>query len=294
MSLRSALEQGGPPTRRAIAEREEWSLGDYLCTAGPQDEPFEERHERVAVALVVSGTFRYRTDAGTALLYPGSFLLGNSGACFECGHEHGVGDRCMGLHVRRDLFAEVAFSAAGTSGFRFRSAMLPALSELTPSSLELQQAAMWDSPLALEETVFSLMETVLAQVGGGMRMPSKVLPSASRRLTRVFDHIEAQLTRSIDLAELAGIAAMSKYHFLRLFKRMCGITPYQYILGRRLRNAALTLRRTNTPIALIALEQGFGDLSTFNRLFRRVMLCTPTDFRKAAQLRSWVPLSLSS
>jgi AraC-like DNA-binding protein len=75
---------------------------------------------------------------------------------------------------------------------------------------------------------------------------------------------------------------MSKYHFLRLFRRMCGITPYRYIVGRRLRNAALALRRTRTPIALIALEQGFGDLSTFNRLFRQIMGCTPTEFRATA------------
>ena len=285
MSLRSAEERGGAPTRRAVADRAEWSLGEYLCRAGAHDEPFEEQHERVAVALVVSGTFRYRTDTGEALLYPGAFLLGNSGACFECGHEHGVGDRCVALHVHRDLFAEVAFSAAGSSRFRFRSAMLPALSALAPASVEMQRAAMLDSPLALEERIFSLMEAVLAQASGSARVPSRMLLSASRRLTRVFDHIEAQLTRPIDLAELSGIAAMSKYHFLRLFRRMCGVTPYQYILGRRLRNAALDLRRTNIPISLLALEQGFGDLSTFNRLFRRSMGCTPTEFRAAARGR---------
>jgi AraC family transcriptional regulator len=160
--------------------------------------------------------------------------------------------------------------------------MLPPLFELTASSVELQRAATLDSPPALEETVFSLMEAVLAQVSANARVPGKAPPAATRRLTRVFDHIDAQLTRPIDLAELSGIAAMSKYHFLRLFGRMCGITPYRYILGRRLRNAALALRRTRTPIALIALEQGFGDLSTFNRLFRQIMGCTPTEFRAAA------------
>jgi hypothetical protein len=88
----------------------------------------------------------------------------------------------MALHVCRDVFAEVAFSAAGTSRFRFRSAMLPALSELTPASVDMQRAAVLDSPLALEETVFSLMEAVLAQVSGSARVPSRGL-AISRRST---------------------------------------------------------------------------------------------------------------
>jgi AraC-like DNA-binding protein len=74
---------------------------------------------------------------------------------------------------------------------------------------------------------------------------------------------------------------MSKFHFLRTFKRASGMTPHQYILGRRLRAAAVELRATQKPIARVALDQGFGDLSTFNQSFRRVMGVTPTAFRSS-------------
>jgi AraC-like DNA-binding protein len=76
---------------------------------------------------------------------------------------------------------------------------------------------------------------------------------------------------------------MSKYHFLRTFKHTTGMTPHQYILGRRLRAAAVALRTTATPVARVALDQGFGDLSTFNHLFRRVMGVAPTAFRGAGK-----------
>ena len=72
---------------------------------------------------------------------------------------------------------------------------------------------------------------------------------------------------------------MSPYHFLRTFRAVAGVTPYQFILGQRLRQAATRMRQTTDPIADIAFESGFGDLSTFNRRFRRVMGVTPGAWR---------------
>src|SRR5690349_21034019 len=88
---------------RYIASGEGWSISDNICTFGPENQPFEERHEQVAISAVVEGSFHYRTTAGTALLYPGAFLLGNAGACYECGHAHGRGDRCIAFRFDRWL-----------------------------------------------------------------------------------------------------------------------------------------------------------------------------------------------
>jgi AraC family transcriptional regulator len=71
---------------RPVAAGSGWSMVDAVCRLGPEDRPEEERFHRSTIALVASGTFRYRTGAGSALLHPGAWLLGNGGACFECGH----------------------------------------------------------------------------------------------------------------------------------------------------------------------------------------------------------------
>src|SRR5215471_13137248 len=68
-----------------------WRAEDVICSAGPHDRPFEEQHTAVCVAAVTRGTFQSRSPDGRATLVPGALLLGNPGACFECGHEHGVG-----------------------------------------------------------------------------------------------------------------------------------------------------------------------------------------------------------
>ena len=78
-------------TTRVLASGPGWSVSDIVCTASPHDRPFEERHETVSIAAVTAGTFQYRTDGGRAVLAPGGILLGNAGACFECGHAHSNG-----------------------------------------------------------------------------------------------------------------------------------------------------------------------------------------------------------
>ena len=91
-----------------------WRAEDALCSAGPRDRPFEEQHGTVCVAAVTRGTFQYRSPDGRATLVPGALMLGNPGACFECGHEHGVGDRCLSFHFDPEFFEEIVASVPGT------------------------------------------------------------------------------------------------------------------------------------------------------------------------------------
>ena len=72
---------------------------------------------------------------------------------------------------------------------------------------------------------------------------------------------------------------MSPYHFLRTFREVVGVTPYQYVLRTRLHRAAVRLRRSSAPISTIAFDAGFNDLSTFNRRFRRLMGSSPRAYR---------------
>jgi AraC family transcriptional regulator len=273
----------GPPLARRIASRSGWSMAEYLCTAGPHDRAFEEVHQGVSIALVTHGIFQYRTSAGEGMLYPGAFLLGNAGSCFECGHEHSRGDRCLGLHVEHDLFAEIASGAASAERCQFRHATLPAIADLASISVSLQYVMQYGAPLALEELVLTTIETVVKATGTNHSPPRRSRALSVRKLAAVFDYIDTHLWDELDLRSLAEIAVQSKYHFLRSFKRKCGMTPHQYVLGRRLREAATALRRSDIPVARIAVDHGFGDLSTFNHAFRRMMGVTPTAYRLGHQ-----------
>ena len=78
---------------------------------------------------------------------------------------------------------------------------------------------------------------------------------------------------------------MSPYHFLRTFRAVVGLTPHQFVLRTRLHRAAVQLRRSNEGVFSIALANGFNDLSTFNRRFRRLTGKSPTAYRAASARR---------
>lgn len=94
-------------------------------------------------------------------------------------------------------------------------------------------------------------------------------------LTQVKDYIHAHLHHDLTLDELAAIAQLSSYHFLRLFKHSMGITPHQYIVQCRLNQAKYLLQYSELSIAEIAARTGFCDQSHLTRYFKRRMGVTP-------------------
>ncbi len=72
---------------------------------------------------------------------------------------------------------------------------------------------------------------------------------------------------------------MSEFHFLRVFKQVTRVTPHQYILRARLREAALRLKANGDEVLAIALAAGFQDLSNFNHAFRAEFGVSPRIYR---------------
>ena len=275
---------GGPPVAHLVAEGGDWRVAEYVCGAGPGDRPFEERYDTFTIAAVVEGSFTCRSETGTALLHPGSLLLGNHGTCFECGHDHSVGDRCIAFHLAPDYFAEVAASSGGTGTFRFPTGMVPALPGLAPWLVRLEARAI-TSKLEVDEAIAHVMEDVIGATSDAQPSIFRISPLDIRRVSAVIRHIELHSGEDLELDQLASMAAMSKYHFLRTFRRTVGTTPYQFVLGIRLRRTAVRLLTSNALISSIAFDAGFGDLSTFNARFRKNFGASPSVFRQRNRSR---------
>lgn len=272
-----------------------WHVTDVVCSAGPKDRAFEERHERMVIALVTSGTFNYRSTHGSAVLAPGSVLLGNSGSCFECGHEHSVGDRCLSFQFAPEVFEPVAAALPGNRRSRFTAPRLPFVSQLLPlvataeslragvagaaEGQRVDPAARADEFHELALRLAGFVCQALSDDPHAQRAPTD---RDKKRVAGALRRIELDPVRKLSLSELAADSAMSPFHFLRVFEQVVGVTPAQYILRTRLRRAAVELRGSTESVATIAGDCGFGDLSTFNRQFRRVMGVSPNRFRAAA------------
>ncbi|MBP1126070.1 MULTISPECIES: helix-turn-helix transcriptional regulator [Pseudomonas] len=125
-----------------------------------------------------------------------------------------------------------------------------------------------------------LSHTLLNQVGArdGLRLKGGLAAYQRRRLV---EYIEQHLQDPISLGLLAGLCALSEYHFARMFRQSFGLPPHQYLLARRLARARSLLRGGALPLGEVALMCGFSSASHFNQRFRQATGATPGDYRQA-------------
>lgn len=269
--------ESAPPVSRRLASGSGWAVSDVVCSAGPHDRPFEERHTRTSIAVVLSGTFQYRSHAGSELMTPGSLFLGNAGECFRCGHEHGTGDRCVSIAYEPEFFARLAKDAAGGAP-RFEVGRIPPIRASATVIAQASALVTDTDSLGCEELTVRLAAKAL-QLGHGITPSTSAPPSSLSRVTRVVRMIDNDPGCPQPLESLAATARLSPYHFLRTFEAVTGTTPHQYILRLRLRRAALRLTAEKSKISDIALDSGFGDVSNFNRAFRTEFGVSPRRYR---------------
>jgi AraC family transcriptional regulator len=278
------------PTCRVLARGDGWVVEDLICASGPQDPVFEERHGDVSIAMVLAGTFQYRSSPSGAihneLMTPGSLLLGNAGANFEVGHEHAAGDRCLSFQFAPEYFERIASDVGARKGERgFRVLRLPPLRELSSLIARARAGLEYSADTPWEELSVELaVATVRAERGISSRLEDAP-PSAMARVTRSVRAIERRPDGILGLGGLAREAGLSPYHFLRTFERLMGITPHQYVRRARLRDAASRLVANGEKVLDIALDCGFGDVSNFNRAFRREFGMSPMKWKTRAALK---------
>jgi AraC-like DNA-binding protein len=262
-----------------IAAGDDWTVADVVCTCGPGDRPFEEHHHWFAIALVVAGTFQYRSPLGRALLSPGSLMLGNSGQRFECGHEHGEGDRCVAFWYAPDHFDRLS-ADAGIHPRCFTAARVPPLGELSPLVTRAILGVADGHETPWEELSVTLAARALQLSERSSSLSNGPPPNAETRVTQAVRTIDRYPARPWTLSSLAQDAGLSRYHFLRTFDRLTGVTPHQYVMRARLRDAALRLVCDSGSVLDVALDCGFSDVSNFTRAFRREFGVSPREHRQ--------------
>lgn len=100
------------------------------------------------------------------------------------------------------------------------------------------------------------------------------------RLKRVRQHVEAHLEETINLADMAAAAGLSRMHFAAQFRAATGYRPHEYLLNERVENAKELLSKTDTSLAEIALTVGFSAQAHFSTVFKRFTGDTPGCWRR--------------
>jgi AraC family transcriptional regulator len=192
-----------------------------------------------------------------------------------------------GRASQRYLFCEVEHSTfarvlgEGLGDFELRpgsgpNPMAPGLVE----RLALLCGSPDDFPVSYAEALVSMLVVEMFRASGTKPIPPELTANVgSARFKRVLDFVEDSLDRDIGLSELASLAGLSVTHFSHAFKTTYGVSPYRYIMQRRMRRAGTLLRTTNDTVATIASRVGFVSQSRFSQAFASFIGSAPSAYR---------------
>jgi AraC family transcriptional regulator len=100
------------------------------------------------------------------------------------------------------------------------------------------------------------------------------------QVKRVATYMLEHLSESLTLDELAGVIHLSRFHFCTAFRLATGKTPHEWLVIQRIDMARKLLEDRVLNITEVGLAVGYGTPSAFTAAFRKIVGCTPTDFRR--------------
>jgi AraC family transcriptional regulator len=190
----------------------------------------------------------------------------------------------LNIHLQPKLIEQVA-EASETDTARFKL-----INHFAQQDWNLQQIAM----LLLAEVksggvmgqlyIESLTHVLVVHLLRHYAESIGIISAENRTLTRTqlrqaIEYIHTHLNRDLSLAELASVVNISPTYFASLFKQAMGISPHQYVIQQRVKQAKLMLSKTDLAIADIALQVGFSSQSHLTQQFKRITGMTPRQVR---------------
>jgi AraC family transcriptional regulator len=255
------------------------SLLDYRCTAAPGDKPYVELFSAHSISYVRKGSFGFCSRARQHELIPGSLLMGHAGDEYSCTHDHHCGgDECLSFQ-----FTPGIVEAVGDQSSIWRLGGIPPMPKLMVLGELAQSASRGDSDVSVEEVGLTLARRVVELLSGRSRPRGNPAARDRRRAVEAALWIDAHSHESIGLDAIARSTQLSMFHFLRVFGRVFGVTPHQYLVRTRLRHAVRLLAEDTRSITDVAFDVGFNDLSNFVRTFHRAAGISPARFRRSTR-----------
>ena len=257
----------------------------------------------LSVKLGVKGQEQYDMEGVSYVLRPGKFLVVNKHQQFrvKIKSEEWVEAICFYLSesIVQEVYTDLGKKEYGhlDDPYELASGRLLFLEKLFDSAEnELGQFLEGVKPYLLKSELstiadpsmffYSLAEKLLrSQIKIDRQID--LIPSSKqstkeelfRRLSIAKSYILDNYATNIKLDELSKVAYLSKFHLLRTYKRVFGITPYQEVLKLRLQKAT-ELLSGDQSLEEIAHEVGFSDRRSFAKAFRKFLKCSPSEYRR--------------
>lgn len=251
---------------------------------------------RVSVKAGVSRTENYFFDGRAFAVRSGTFLVVDEGRKYECEISAGIPAEGVCIYFSRSVLNDAKREALGFPPIDY------------DDSTEIS--------LPLFERIYSFSENRLGQIIGNMidkiqsgygkaedgtfidiayqlyRCSAKDIKYSSkapayreatrrelyRRVAAAKGIIDDCFRNKTDIAAIASMCSLSQYYFIRVFRSVYGITPYRYLLEKRLRYSAYLLNEMSLSVTETAEKSGFSDIYSFSSAFKKKFGKSPSSF----------------
>ena len=260
------------PGDRAQFRRAAHQPGVELYRAHIVRHAFEPHtHEAFGLGAIESGVERFRYRGADHLAPPGSLVTMNPDELHTGRAETEGGWRYRMAYIDPDVAARVT----GETGWWFGAAVGRDAAGAQRVTALLDTLWHASEPLAFDSALFALLGEFRRHAG----VPRPAAAEGAPRFAPVIDYLHANLSRRLTLDELAAVAGLSPFHFLRSFQAHHHATPQQMLMALRLYEAKRLLAAGVAP-AQVALAAGLTDQAHLTRAFSRRYGVTPSRYQK--------------
>lgn len=228
-------------------------------------------HDAYGLGAIESGAERFRYAGSELQAGAGSLLLMNPDALHTGRAETEEGWRYRMIYLDREVLEQVT----GDAGWSFDEAVRHDVTRATLVGERLQRLWYCADPLAFD----SLLAELLDLIKPDARVARTARREARPRFAEVTDFLHANLDRSLRLEDLAQVAGLSPFHFLRQFRAQYHVTPQQMLMAYRMHDAKRRLA-AGEAAAQVAAATGMVDQAHLTRSFARRYGVTPGRYQR--------------
>lgn len=247
-------------------------------------------HREFEFLLITEGNVRLQLENDTVDLIQGEGAFINSGVLHSavqtekspCGFIAVVFSPEFIAQKRETVYEKYVHALAG-GRLCVPPRLQAELTELIRDSARIWEAQAFGYELLIKANVTRMM--ALCVLRAEERPQSK--PDHKMILTKsILDYIHQNFRNKISLEELSDYVHVSGEHICRIFKETSGLSPFVYLNRYRILQSTDLILNTDKSISEIALSCGYNDSSYYNKMFKRFMDCTPTQYRKSGIISS--------
>lgn len=254
-----------------------------------------------SIKYVCTGVEKYTVNGNAYFIRPGEYLLANhfaegtveieetvKGICIDIAPDllsevvaaqlrpdTGLPDIALDKFFNTNAFLDNKYNAGTTSLGRFLSAF------------DKEMSLVKDAPVKAfrKELYYNMAECIVADhipVITQLQHIKKLKPATRKDLYRRVQtgraYIDSCFLNTITMESVARVCSLSEYHFFRIFKQVYGISPYQYVIKKRIEFAKEILKDGRHQITEVAYAAGFTDLFTFSKIFKKHVGIAPSKY----------------